>query len=153
MKKMSLSTVTLIVAIIVMVSCSESEEKKVKTTAEDFLTALLNGDLDKAGTLTTTETHQKWGDFAKVVQEFGPGAIPAKINVSDVKVNGEDAEVLCSATIPYFAKETTILHLKKENGVWLVNEPNAIVTDIVKVEETVISLDVDSVGIITDSVK
>lgn len=152
MKNYLLLTGFILFAGLTITSCKESDEQQVKKNSEQFLSAIISGNFEKAKELTTVETQNKWGDFVKFVsenmtQEKKNLIAKSKIDVSEVKVQGETAEALCSATIPYFALETTILHLKKVDGKWLIDEPGAIVTDVIKlkIEEDVRVLDVDSI--------
>ncbi len=147
MKKIvSLSSFVLF-AMIFLASCN-SDKKAVKDTAETFLKAIIAGDFAKSQSLVTPETHEKWGDFLQIVadnldQETKELIKTSQIKVSDIVVTGNDAEVICTEKIPYFAQESTVLHLKKVDGKWLINEPNAIVLDRVKLDEDLIGIDVD----------
>ncbi len=159
MKKVIVQAAFVLLAV-VLVSCN-SDKGAVKKTSEEFLSALVAGDFAKSQALTTPETQAKWGDFLQQIsdnmdQSAKDVISSSVITVSDVTIEGDKAEAVCSTAIPYFVQQTTVLHLSKVDGKWLINEPGAVVFDRVRVVEDVVGLDVnmsaDSLAVGVDTV-
>ncbi len=131
-------------SIMFVISCSKSDKELVKKTGEKFMTALISRDSVTVNSLVTPETAQKWkGSFDLVLSpELLTRLSSVQTQVSDVVVNGEEAQAIIAVAIPSEIGEVTTLNFKKVNGKWLVNQPGILVKEVVE-EETVI-IDVDA---------
>ncbi len=148
MKKAVGQLVIITMTLFMLSSCGKSDSDLVKETGENFLSALVDGDLTTAKQYVTEATSEKWGDTAEVLSDVLTPEEKATIqtltvDVSSIKVNGDEAEAICTVAIPFFRQDITVLHFKKVNGKWLVNEPGVIVKEVLT-EDTVV-LDTDSI--------
>ncbi len=146
MKKIVSQLAILVFVLAVFSSCGKSNSEQVKETGEKFLSALTSGDLATARQLVTPATFEKWGDATQVIDDIltpeqKVAAQSLGIQVESIKVNGDEAEALTTITIPYFRKDITVLHFKKIDGKWLVNEPGIIVKEVIRENLEIINAD------------
>lgn len=133
----------IVVAVFAFASCAKSDRAMVKETGEKFIEAILSGDLATAKSLVTPATSEKWGNTAKFLEdiltpEWKASLKAAQTRISDVKVTGNDAEATVAIAIPALVGEVTVLHFKKVDGKWLINEPGILVREVIKEETQVI---------------
>ncbi len=133
----------IIVMIFILGSCAKSDKTLVKETGEKFMIALLAGDLATANTLVTPATSEKWGATARFLDdvltpEWKAELEKAQSKVSDVEVSGDEAYATVAVAIPALVGEVTVLHFKKVNGKWLIDEPGILVREVVKEETQII---------------
>ncbi len=141
MKKILLNLIVFMAFL--LVSCGKSDKALVKETGEKFITSLLAGDLTTAKTLVTPATSEKWGGTAEFLDEVLTPEIKtalqsAQSRVSDVKVKGDEAEAVLTVAIPALVGEVTVLHFKRIDGKWLINEPGLLVREVILEETQVI---------------
>ncbi len=142
MKKFLSYTIVVLFAFM-LTSCAKSDKVMVKETGEKFITALLSEDLATARSLVTPVTSEKWGntvDFFDdiLTPEWKATLETAQSKVGDVKVTGDEAQATVAVAIPALVGEVTVLHFKKINGKWLVNEPGILVREVIEEETQII---------------
>ncbi len=126
-------------------SCS-GDELLVKDTGERFIDAILKNDLTTAKTLVTPETSKKWGDATIFIEEILTPELKENLQklesrVSDVKVNGKEAEAKLVVGIPAeLVGEVTILHFQKRGEIWLIHEPGILVKDVLRDEKVILEV-------------
>ncbi len=143
MKKVLLYSAVAIIVVSIF-SCAKSDHALVKKTGEQFIEALLTDDLTTARSLVTTATSEKWGSTANFLSdvltpEWKTTLRTAQSRISDVKVNGDEAQATVAIAIPSLVGEVTVLHFKKVDGKWLINEPGILVREVFKEETQIIN--------------
>lgn len=134
---------SIVLMMFAFMSCAKSDRVLVKETGEKFVEALLTGDLVTAKSLVTSATSDKWGETARFLDdmltpEWKATLKTAQSKVSDVKVTGDEAQATIAIGIPALVGEVTVLHFKKVEGKWLINEPGILVREVIMEETQII---------------
>lgn len=129
------------------VACGDSDNVKVRETGQEFMAAVMAGDLDKVKVLVTPETYEKWGNSTNIIEAVMTPELEARLrsvetHVGDVEIHGDEAHAILAVGIPMSVGEVTILHFKKFGNIWLIHEPGILVKNVTK-EETVIMDTID----------
>lgn len=122
----------LFVSVILFAACDGSDKDLVKKTGEDFVTAVLADNFTEFRTLVTPVTSEKWGTvnyhhYAILSPETKAKLQAAQPRVSDIQINGRDAQLTLAVALPGETGEIKVLHLTKIGRAWFINEPGLLV--------------------------
>lgn len=123
MKRILLSLVVTLLVTVGMVSCNSNSPK---ASADKFLTSLYHMDYETAKTVSTDDTKKLLDMIAQfssmVPDSVKEGAKKTKVNIKDVKEEGEKATVTYSVNDPNNEKAEPVeqkLTMVKQKGQWL----------------------------------
>lgn len=129
--------------LVILFACGgDRDSRMVKEVADDFLYALVSGDLSTAKNLSTAQTVERWSDSAvldmsAVTEDICSAITNEKFFIADsIKVVENTAELTSSRALPCLVGSITILHFVRENGRWLVNEPLVLLKEVILSEST-----------------
>ncbi len=128
----------LFIAMTFFTACKDSDEILVQETGDTFIAAIIADDFTQFRALVTPETFEKWGTvnyhhYAVLSPEIKAKLLP---KVSDVKINGKEAQAKLSTGIPAENGEITVLHFTKIGRVWFINEPGLLVPEDINPENS-----------------
>ncbi len=131
MRKIILYSV-LFVTTMFFAACGGSDKSLVTETGEKFAAAILADDHTTIRSLVTPETFEKWGTTNyQQIETLDPSTKEklraAKSEVSNVIINGREAQLTLPVGIPGENGEINVLHLKKIGRVWFIDEPGILV--------------------------
>ncbi|MDR2037364.1 MAG: hypothetical protein LBQ60_05525 [Bacteroidales bacterium] len=116
-----------------------SNKTLVEQTAENFITAVLSGDVTRVRTMVTPETAQKWGVGAEFIDLSLPSEVKQKLQsskspITKAVVNGDNARISLVAALPSVEGPVDELPFKKEGKRWLVDAPGLFAKALVNTE-------------------
>ncbi len=113
-------------------ACTGSDKELVQEAGENFVSAVLVDNFTEFRTMVTPDTFEKWGTknyhhYAVLSPETKEKLQSVHPRVSNVTVNGKNAQLTLVVGLPSENGEVTVLHLKKIGRVWFIDEPGILV--------------------------
>ncbi len=117
-----------------LAACTGSDKTLVQEAGDKFIAAVIADDFTTFRSMATPETFEQWGTvnyhhYAILGTEKKERLQETYPFVSNVTVNGNEAQAALSTGIPAKDGEITVLHFKKIGRVWFIHEPGLLVVN------------------------